>query len=172
MLDVNGDGMLTPIDVLLIINHLNRTRSIEYGPAQSGGLDHLVIPQPEAPHGTEPPTEQLANSNPPAIVELPSGLPEDSDDSPASVEQPTSLPDDSDESDLENSVDEHSLVTNLSASRIQDNIVDATSRADEANFFGQLSERSDDRRKRENASIDAELEILLDQLSHSRQAVL
>ena len=172
MLDVNGDGLLTPIDVLLIINHLNRTRSTEYGPVQRDGLDHFVIPEPEAPHGTEPPIEELAVSNPPAIVELPTGLPEDSDAPPAIVELPTSLPDDSAESELENSVDEHSLVTDLSASRLQDNIVDATSRADEANFFGQFSERSDDRRQRENASIDAELEILLDQLSHSRQAVL
>lgn len=171
MLDVNGDGMLTPIDVLLIINHLNRTRSIQYAPVQSGQADQRIITDP--PTIVELPTGLPDDSDDPsAIDQLPTSLPDDSDDPPAIVDLPTSRLDDSNESDLENTIDEHSLITDLSSSHWQDSLISDTPEAGAANFFGQFSERSDDRRKRENASIDAELDMLLDQLSHSRQAAL
>jgi hypothetical protein len=42
-LDVDGNGLVTPTDVLIVINHLNATRP----PAASSGEGEAASPEPE-----------------------------------------------------------------------------------------------------------------------------
>lgn len=166
MLDVNGDGMVTPLDVLLIINHLNHNRAVQNRIVPNGPVPNSLPKQSVA---TDPPTNVLDDANESNVEAsldfvLEAGW---QAGNPATANLKAA--------DLEQAVDEFALAAaQFFYSDSQHSLLDADSGAglDVANFTGQLSERSADRRKLENASIDAELELLLSQLSASHQAAL
>lgn len=160
--DVNGDGFVSPIDALLIINELNARGS---GPVTTIDAGSAGGPPPMLDvngDGMITPIDVLIIIN---YLNRTRSL--ENAPAPRSHVQSSSA--------TENSAVEQPPPDGLWEPLTDaDPLAEADPLADDgtasSNLYGQPSEPFTDRRQRENASIDAELELLLEQLSLSQQA--
>lgn len=176
--DVNGDGFVSPIDALLIINELNARGSGPITVVDSGSgegplpmldvngdgmitpIDVLIIINhlnrsrslQNSPVQTGPTQTNPAQETPFSAPLL---------EEPATKFTADTFTADTFTADK--------LTADRAAADAPDSLVESSAGAgsDARNYHGQFSEQPADRRRRENESIDAELELLLEQLAAS-----